>query len=153
MTIIASLRRVVLLAATLLIVSGCLTISQSDADDEAAVTADQLLEPRLERELKTVRGGSEQGRVQAIHSWLTAPDDEFLRRTHGPMWVVGEPEGSTIPVVVYELSTDKALVNDSTWGRACRQYDVGATITSRDVTCPADTPAEPPADASGGKPA
>lgn len=74
-----SVLRVTLLAATSLLVSGCLTISQSDADDQAAVTADHLLEPRLERELKTVRGGSEQDQVQAIRSWLTAPDDGFLR--------------------------------------------------------------------------
>ncbi|MCI9887421.1 hypothetical protein JT358_02940 [Micrococcales bacterium 31B] len=126
-------------------------ISQSDADSEAAVFADRLLAPRLERELESVQGGSAQSRVQAIHSWLTAPDDDFLRITYGAKWSVGAPEGSTIPVVVYNLWVDKAFVNDSKWGWVCREYDVGATVTSRDVTCPAGTPDEPPLGAAGGR--
>lgn len=152
MTPVGVLRQLVLVVATSTVVSGCLTISQSDADDQAAVVADQILAPRLEREVKKVRGGSTQDRVQAIHSWLTAPDDAFLRSTNGVLWVVGAPEGSTIPVVVYDLWTDKAFVNDSKWGRVCREYDVTETITWRGTTCPADTPDEPPADAVGGEP-
>lgn len=127
-------------------------ISQSDADDEAAGVADQLLAPRLEQELDKAPTGSPQDRVQTIHSWLTAPDDEFLNSTNGPMWHVGAPDGSTIPVVVYRLWVDKAFVNDSKWGRACREYDVGETITSREVPCPRDTPREPTMDAVGGLP-
>lgn len=127
-------------------------ISQSSADDEAAVIADHVVAPRLERELEEVRGESAQGRVQAIHSWLTAPDDDFLRSTHGALWVVEAPEGSTILVVVYELWKDTSFVNDSKWGRVCRQYDVGTTITSRDVACPRDTPRDPPMDAVGAEP-
>ncbi|MCI9887420.1 hypothetical protein JT358_02935 [Micrococcales bacterium 31B] len=152
MTPVRVLRHLVLVTTTALLMSGCLMISQSDADSEAGVFADALLAPRLERELEGVQGGSAQSRVQAIHAWLTAPDVDFLRITHGAVWSVGAPEGSTIPVVVYELWVDKAFVNDSKWGRVCREYDVGATVTSRDVTCPAGTPVEPPWDVSGGRP-
>lgn len=152
MTAVGVLRHVVLVAATAVVVSGCLTISQSDADEEAAVVADRVLEPRLDRELRQVPGGSAQDRAQAIHSWLTAPDDDFLRSTHDVLWTVGEPAGSTIPVVVYALWTDTTFVNDSTWGRACREVDVGETITWREVPCPSDTPRDPPTDAEGGQP-
>ena len=127
-------------------------ISQSDADDEAGIVADQVLAPRLQQELNAMSEESTQGRVQAIHTWLTNPDDEFLRVAHGPIWLVGTSEGSTIPVVVYDLWVDQAFVNDSTWGRACREYDVGETLASRDVPCPRDTPSEPPLEAVGGLP-
>ena len=152
MTAVGVLRHVVLVAATSVLVSGCLMLSQSDADEEAGVVADHVLAPRLDRELRQVPGGAEQDRVEAMHSRLTAPDDDFPRSTQGARWTVGEPAGSTIPVVVYDLWTDKAFVNDSTWGRACREFDVGETITSREVPCPSDTPRDPPTDSVGGKP-
>lgn len=132
--------------------TGCLMISQSDADHEAAVFADGLLAPRLEHELKKVEGGSPQGRVQVIHSWLTAPDADFTDSLSTARWVAEAPEGSAIPIAVYVLWEDKAFVNDSKWGRVCREYDVNATITPRDVTCPADTPRDPPPDSVGAEP-
>lgn len=134
---------------TALLVSSCLRISQNDADEQAALVADHLLAPRLERELNEFRGGASRNRVQTIHSWLIAPDEDFLTSTNGALWVVGSPKGSAIPVTVYDLWTDTAFVNDSRWGRACREYDVGKTITTRVVTCPTGTPREPPANAVG----
>lgn len=137
---------------TSLLMSGCLTISQSDADHEAAIVADDLLAPRLQRELKKVEGDSAQGRVQAIHSWLTAPEADFMDSLSTARWVAGTPEGSTVPVTVYKLWEDTAFVNDSKWGRVCRRYEVDVTITPHEITCPADTPRDPPANAVGAEP-
>lgn len=137
---------------TSLLVSGCLAISQSDADHEAAIFADGLLEPRLERELSRVEGGSAQGQVQTIHSWLTAPDADFTDSVSSVRWVAEAPEGSSIPVAVYVLWEDTMFVEERRWGRVCREYDVDATITPRDVTCPADTPRDPPPDSVGAEP-
>lgn len=149
MTAASSMRRVVLLALTSILVAGC--VSQADADDEAAVFADQLLAPRLERELERSGGDSAQRQVQAIHDWLTAPDADFVGSYSDTLWVAGAPQGSTIPVAVYALWDDTSFGNEKRWGRVCREYDVGATIVTRDVTCSKDTPREPSADAAGGE--
>lgn len=141
-----------LVAMTTMLTAGCLPISQADADHEAAIFADGLLAPRLESELGDLRGESPQRRVQAIHAWLTAPTADFAGSIPGTLWVAGAPDGSTIPVAAYSLWSDTTFVNDERWGRVCREYDVGATLTWRDVACPKGTPREPPNDAVGGPP-
>lgn len=149
MSAATALQRVALIVMVSMLATGCLTDSQSDADHEAAIFADKLLAPRLDRELKKFRGDSAQRRVQVIHSWLTAPDTDFTDSLSTARWVAGAPEGSAIPVAVYVLWDDTTFVEDRRWGRVCRQYDVDTTVTSRVVTCPENTPREPPSDSVG----
>lgn len=152
----ALLRQLAIVATTLMLASGCALASrQAEADREAAVIADKVLAPYLERELKESQVTSEQHQIQALYSWLTSPSPDFidsLNSTGGTRWVAGAPEGSIIPVVVYLLWSDTTFVEDRRWGRVCREYHVGKTRTWRAVSCPADTPSEPPTNAVGGKP-
>lgn len=153
MTTGRSLRAVVLVAAASVLAAGCgFSISQADVDGEAAIFADQLLAPRLESELAELGGESGPDRVEAVHAWLTAPDEDFVRSLSDSLWVTGAPRGSTIPVTAYVLWSDTAFVNEQRWGRVCREYDVAVTITTRAVDCPEDTPEEPPSDAVGSLP-
>jgi len=108
-------------------------------DKEAALAADQIVLKASD----AIADADPADRPQAAESWLLEQEDErLLSQTE---WVVGERDGSRVPVTFYVWWEDRSFSgsfwgNGPYWGRSCQVFTVTAErVTSEPVGCAADS--------------
>lgn len=127
---------------------------QAMADEMTANEADTALPDRLARAVAQSGAATTDARTTAALRWLTSAEprvdsDSALTAE----WKVVGHEGAEIRVDVYMLVESGDLLpptlGKSTWGLACRVYDVSDGVHATTVQCPVGTPDAPTSCALG----